>query len=71
MYAEASEANDYVITYSDEKVISTTGVLTVENDNDFGIVVYCIIDGNERFEILKAHKRKQENNRRKPNMIKF
>lgn len=38
--AEASNPDKYVITYSDVKVLSQTGVFTVQNRNDFDIKVY-------------------------------
>lgn len=37
--AEESTENNYVVTYSDEKIISKTGLLTIQNRNDFDIVV--------------------------------
>ena len=43
--AEKSEENLYVITYSDEKIISETGVLTVENQNDFPVSVHIATEG--------------------------
>lgn len=55
--AKESSDNSYVITYSDEKIVSTTGILTLENKNDFGIVVYLCVDGNERVEIMNANSR--------------
>ena len=55
--AETTEDNAYVITYSDETLLSTTGSLTFENKNDFGIVVYLYVDGNERAEFLTANSR--------------
>ena len=33
--AEESTPNNYVINYTDSKVISKTGVLTIQNRNDF------------------------------------
>ena len=39
--AEESTPDSYVITYSDAKILSKTGVLTVQNRNDFDIIVYC------------------------------
>ena len=38
--AEESTPDSYVITYSDAKISSKTGVLTVQNRNDFDIIVY-------------------------------
>lgn len=37
--AEESTPDSYVITYSDAKILSKTGVLTVQNRNDFDIIV--------------------------------
>ena len=37
--AEESTENNYVVTYSDEKIISKTGLLTIQNRNDFDIAV--------------------------------
>ena len=36
--AEESTPDSYVITYSDAKILSKTGVLTVQNRNDFDII---------------------------------
>ena len=55
--AEATEENAYVITYSDKTLVSTTGRLTIENANDFGVVVYLYADGSERVEMLAANSR--------------
>ena len=55
--AEATEENAYVITYSDKTLVSTTGCLTIENANDFGVVVYLYADGSERVEMLAANSR--------------
>ena len=38
--AEESTPDSYVITYSDAKILSKTGVLTVQNRNDFDIIVH-------------------------------
>lgn len=43
--AEKSESDEYVITYSDVKVVSKTGVLTVQNRNDFDVVVHLLCEG--------------------------
>ena len=56
-YAEGSSGNAYVITYCDEKIVSTTGILTLENKNDFGIVVYLKSDDYERIELMDADSR--------------
>ena len=55
--AETTEENAYVITYSDKTLVSTTGCLTIENANDFGVVVYLYADGSERVEMLAANSR--------------
>ena len=39
--------NTYVITYSDEKVVSSTGELSFQNRNDFDIVVHLLAAGQE------------------------
>ena len=41
--AEESTPDSYVITYSDAKISSKTGVLTVQNRNDFDIIVPIIL----------------------------
>ena len=55
--AKTTEDNAYVITYSDEIIVSKTGSLIFENENDFGIVVYLYGDGSERVEMLAANSR--------------
>lgn len=45
--AEESTLDEYVITYSDEKVTSQVGTLTFENGNDFAIKVYLTSSGAE------------------------
>lgn len=37
--AEESTENNYVVTYSNEKIVSKTGLLTIQNRNDFDIAV--------------------------------
>lgn len=37
--AEESTENNYVVTYSDEKIVSKSGLLTIQNRNDFDIAV--------------------------------
>lgn len=37
--AQESADDNYVITYSDEEIISNTGIVSVQNRNDFDIVV--------------------------------
>ena len=39
--AEESTPDSYVITYSDAKILSKTGVLTVQNRNDFDVHLLC------------------------------
>ena len=45
--AEKSTPDSYVITYSDAKILSNTGVLTVQNRNDFDIIVYLLCEGKQ------------------------
>ena len=45
--AEESTPDSYVITYSDAKILSKTGVLTVQNRNDFDIIVYLLCEGKQ------------------------
>lgn len=53
--AEESKDNSYIITYSSEKVICTTGKLSIQNHNDFDITVYLSTnDEDERVEKLTA-----------------
>lgn len=42
---EASTSEEYVINYADSKVISKTGTLTIQNRNDFDIVVHLQCEG--------------------------
>ena len=44
---EESDADSYVISYSDAEVTSTDGALTFQNRNDFDIVVHLLSEGNE------------------------
>ena len=44
--AEKSTPDSYVITYSDAKILSNTGVLTVQNRNDFDILYICSVKEN-------------------------
>lgn len=37
--AKESSENNYIVTYSNEKIISKAGLLTIQNRNDFDIVV--------------------------------
>ncbi|MGN1156350.1 MAG: hypothetical protein ACI4TK_09260 [Agathobacter sp.] len=43
----AESSDEYVITYSDVKVTSQTGVLTIQNRNDFDIVVHLLSAGEQ------------------------
>ena len=43
--AAASSADSYVITYSDEEIISKTGKLSFQNRNDFDITVHLLTAG--------------------------
>ena len=45
--AQDSSEDSYVITYSDQKIVSKTGALTFETRNDFDIVVHLLADGEE------------------------
>lgn len=45
--AEKSTPDSYVITYSDAKILSNTGVLTVQNRNDFDITVHLLCEGKQ------------------------
>ncbi|MFR0960556.1 MAG: hypothetical protein ACLSGB_00150 [Dorea sp.] len=42
-----STPDSYVITYSDAKFLSNTGVLTVQNRNDFDITVHLFREGKQ------------------------
>ena len=53
--AEKSSDNAYVISYSEEEIVSTKGVLTLENRNDFDIIVHLFADGKERVEEISAN----------------
>ena len=45
--AEDSADNAYVTTYSNERVVSNTGVLSLQNQNDFDIVVHLLTNGQQ------------------------
>ena len=45
--AEDSADNAYVTTYSNERVVSSTGVLSLQNQNDFDIVVHLLTNGQQ------------------------
>ena len=44
---EKSTSAQYVITYSNVKVSSKTGTLTIQNRNDFEIVVHVLCEGEQ------------------------
>lgn len=44
---EKSDEDSYVITYSDNEIIASTGTLTLQNRNNFDIVVHLLADGQE------------------------
>ena len=46
--AETSETNNYVVTYSDKKVFSQTGILTFQNSNNFNIIVHLQIPDEKK-----------------------
>lgn len=47
--AEESTEASYVITYSEEEILSNTGTLTFQNQNDFQITVHLIGEGQEEY----------------------
>lgn len=52
--AETSTPDSYIITYSNEKIVPSSDVLTIQNQNDFDIKVYfCSSDtvGGEAYDI--------------------
>lgn len=46
-WQDESGDGSYVITYSNERVISGTGVLTLQNQNDFDITVYLLANAQK------------------------
>lgn len=46
-WAAESTDDSYVITYSGKTVVSDTGILTLQNRNDFEITVHLSCDGQE------------------------
>ena len=53
--AEESKDNSYIITYSSEKVVCTTGILSIQNRNDFDIIVHLSTSNEEeRVEKITA-----------------
>lgn len=49
--AETSNADDYVITYSDKQIISQTGALSFQNQNNFDIVVHLLSQGVDEWSV--------------------
>lgn len=51
--AKNSTPDSYIITYSNEKIVPSTGVLTFQNQNDFDIKIHLLADriGEEVLEI--------------------
>lgn len=45
--AKESEDNSYIITYSDQEIISSSGALTFQNQNEFKIAVHLLCAGAE------------------------
>ena len=53
--AEQSTSDEYVITYSDDKLTSQTGALTFHNGNEFEITIHLLNNGEEeRIETIPA-----------------
>lgn len=46
-WQDESGDGSYAITYSNERVISGTGVLTLQNQNDFDITVYLLANAQK------------------------
>lgn len=51
--AQTSTPDSYIITYSDEIIVTSTGVLTIQNQNDFDIKVHLLAD-REKGEVLEV-----------------
>lgn len=51
--AKNSTPDSYIITYSNETIVTSTGILTFQNQNDFDIKVHLLADrvGEEVLEI--------------------
>lgn len=49
--AQASTQDSYIITYSNEIIVTSTGVLTIQNQNNFDIKVHLLAD-REDGEVL-------------------
>ena len=45
--AQTSTPDSYIITYSDEIIVTSTGVLTIQNKNNFDIKVHLLADREE------------------------
>lgn len=53
--AEDSKDNSYIITYSSEEIVCTTGTLSIQNRNDFDIIVHLSTNNeDERVEEITA-----------------
>lgn len=50
---QTSKPDSYIITYSDKKIIASTGVLTIQNRNDFDIKVH-LLTNREKEEVLEV-----------------
>lgn len=44
---EKSDIDSYIITYSDEQIVSKSGTLSFQNRNDFDVVVHLFTNGKE------------------------
>ena len=51
--AQTSKPDSYIITYSNETIVTSTGVLTIQNRNDFDIKVHLLAD-REEGEVLEV-----------------
>ncbi len=49
--AEKSKEESYIITYSEEEVVSSTGTLSVQSRNDFDIIVHLLTDSESERSI--------------------
>lgn len=45
--AEESTDTSYVITYSEELIVSSTGTVTFQNRNDFDVMIHLLTDGQQ------------------------
>ena len=48
---QTSTPDSYVITYSNEKIVTDTGVLTIQNQNDFDVKVHLFAN-RENEEVI-------------------